>query len=169
MQWTPAQLLSLIHLSPVPSSQPNFLRPVHSTFTRRTSGHCLGTFIALKLALPPVLNVVSHTTYPLSLLSLSSSSEGYIRWSIGRTHNICVSSFHAISDRVYEFDVYEALLLFGVHVKVYARYGGFVCGPCNKCHRLYALYSTTNKCMNRAFNYEMGIRCISKGTYTFML
>jgi hypothetical protein len=68
VQWTPAQLLYLLHLSSIPSSQPNVIPPLQPNFTRRTSGHCLGTFVALNLALPPILNVVSHTTHPLYLL-----------------------------------------------------------------------------------------------------
>jgi hypothetical protein len=51
MQWNPAQLISLLRLSPIPSSQPNVLLPLQPTFTKRTSGHCLGTFTAVYLAL----------------------------------------------------------------------------------------------------------------------
>jgi hypothetical protein len=69
MQWNPTQLLSLLHLSSLPSSQPNILPPVQPTFTRRTNGHCLGTFIAVNLALfPPVKCSVSH--YPPTFSSL---------------------------------------------------------------------------------------------------
>jgi hypothetical protein len=74
MQWSAALLLSLIQLSPLPSSQLNILPSLQPTFTRRTSGHCLGTFIAVSLALPPPLLNMSHTTHPLSLLPLSSSA-----------------------------------------------------------------------------------------------
>jgi hypothetical protein len=49
MQWNPTQLLSLLHLSSIPSSETNVLPRVQPTFTRRTSGHCLGTFIAVNL------------------------------------------------------------------------------------------------------------------------
>jgi hypothetical protein len=60
-QWNPVQLLSLLHLSSTSSSQQNVLPQFQPTLTRRTSGHCLGNFIAVNLALPPVLNIVSHT------------------------------------------------------------------------------------------------------------
>jgi hypothetical protein len=52
------------------------LPPIQLTFTRRTSGHCLGTFIAANLAFsppPPMLNVVSLTAHPtFSFFSLAS-------------------------------------------------------------------------------------------------
>jgi hypothetical protein len=66
--WKPDQLLSPPHLSSLPSSQPNVLPPS----TRRTSGHCLGTFISLNLALFRPVKIVSRSTQPLSLLSLAS-------------------------------------------------------------------------------------------------
>jgi hypothetical protein len=77
VQWNPVQLFSLLHLSSLPSSQPNVLPSLQPTFTRRTNGHCLGTFIAVKLSVSPLLNVVSRTTHPFSLLCLSSASKGW--------------------------------------------------------------------------------------------
>jgi Na+-transporting NADH:ubiquinone oxidoreductase subunit NqrB len=69
VQWNPAQLPFLLHLSSLPSSQPNVIPRLQPTFTR-TSGHCLGTFIAVNLSLfPALLNVMSHTTHQLSLHS----------------------------------------------------------------------------------------------------
>jgi hypothetical protein len=60
MQWNPAQLLSLLQPSSLPSSQANVLPPLQPTFTKTTSGYCTGTFIAVNLA-HTFLNVVSHT------------------------------------------------------------------------------------------------------------
>jgi hypothetical protein len=72
MQWNPAQLLSLFLRASLPFSQPNVLLPLQPPFTWRTSGHCLGTFIAVNLALTvPILNVVSHANHPVCLLSVS--------------------------------------------------------------------------------------------------
>jgi hypothetical protein len=81
VQCDPAQLLSLLHLSSVPSSHPNVLPPLQPTCTRRTSGHCLGTFITVNLALfPSLLNVVSCTTHQLSLLSRWLSLSLYVKF-----------------------------------------------------------------------------------------
>jgi hypothetical protein len=49
----PAELLSLLHLSSLPSSQPNVLHPLQHTITRRTSGYCLGTLITINLVMFP--------------------------------------------------------------------------------------------------------------------
>jgi hypothetical protein len=46
----PAQFLSLLHLSYLPTLS-NGLPPLEPSFTRRTSGHFLGTLIAVNLAL----------------------------------------------------------------------------------------------------------------------
>jgi hypothetical protein len=51
--------LSLLHFRTPPSLQ--------SPFTRRTSGHCLGTFIAEHLCPPSVKCSVSHYSPPLSI------------------------------------------------------------------------------------------------------
>jgi hypothetical protein len=70
VQWDPAQLLFLLHFSSLASSLLNVLPPPKHTFTRRTSGHSLGTFIAVSLALfTPVKCSVSH--YPPTFSSLS--------------------------------------------------------------------------------------------------
>jgi hypothetical protein len=54
------------------------LPPVQATFTRRTSGYCLGTFIALNLALPRGFKCsVSH--YPPTF-SLSLQIQGVNCW-----------------------------------------------------------------------------------------
>jgi hypothetical protein len=53
------------------------LPPLQTTFTRRTREHCLKTFIAVDLALFPLSSVVSHTTHPHFLFSLSRSIIGY--------------------------------------------------------------------------------------------
>jgi hypothetical protein len=73
VQFNPPQRLSLLQLSSLPSSQPNALPPLQSTLTRRTNGHCMWTFIAVNLALFPLLNTVSRTTHALSVLSVSLS------------------------------------------------------------------------------------------------
>jgi hypothetical protein len=66
-----SQLLSLLHLSML--SLHHFRTPYllcNLPFTRRTSGHCLGTFSRIFAYASPVLNTVSLTTIPaLSLLS----------------------------------------------------------------------------------------------------
>jgi hypothetical protein len=77
VRWNPAQLLSFLHFSSLPSSQPNVLPHLKLTFTRRTSGHCLGTFIAVNLALAlPVKCSVSRYPPPFSSLSLSLGFRG---------------------------------------------------------------------------------------------
>jgi hypothetical protein len=55
VQWNPVQILSLLQLSSLLSSQPNVLPPPDPTITRRTNGHCLGTFIAVNIDLFPPL------------------------------------------------------------------------------------------------------------------
>jgi hypothetical protein len=87
VQWDPAQLLSLLHFSSLASSLLNVLPPPKHTFTRRTSGHSLGTFIAVSLALlPPVKCSVSH--YPPTFSSLSLSF-GFKRLSNRPLCNLC--------------------------------------------------------------------------------
>jgi hypothetical protein len=67
--WDAAQLLSLLRLSSLPSSQPNVLPPLKYTSTR-TTGHYLGTFTAVNLTLFPLLNVLACVTLLLYLRSL---------------------------------------------------------------------------------------------------
>jgi hypothetical protein len=49
MQWVPAQLLSVLHFSSLPSLFPKVLHSLQPAFTRRTSGHCLGALISENL------------------------------------------------------------------------------------------------------------------------
>jgi hypothetical protein len=69
---------TLLNLSPCSTLHQTFstskrLTVTKLTFTRRTSGHCLGTFVAanLNLCSPLPLKVVPIATPPLPLLSLS--------------------------------------------------------------------------------------------------
>jgi hypothetical protein len=72
---------TLLNFSPCYTSHPTFsiskrLTFTKPTFTRRTSGHCLGTFVAANLNLCPSLPLKSSAyrySPPLSRLSLSSS------------------------------------------------------------------------------------------------
>jgi hypothetical protein len=71
---------TLLNFSPCSTSHPTFstskrLTLTKPTFTRRTSGHCLGTFVAANLNLcSPPLKVVPIATPPtFSSLSLSPS------------------------------------------------------------------------------------------------
>jgi hypothetical protein len=56
-------LLALLLIS-LPSPLRNALPYFQPTFTRRTTGHCLGTYIAQISLPPPQLNTVSITTLP---------------------------------------------------------------------------------------------------------
>jgi hypothetical protein len=69
-----ASLLPPLFIS-LPSPLPNSLSCLQPTFTR-TSGHCLGTFIAVNLSVFPPLNAVCLAIPPLSLLSLSFGFKG---------------------------------------------------------------------------------------------
>jgi hypothetical protein len=61
MQWNPAQLLSLLHLSSIPSSQPNVLPPTH--LYKKDERALPGDLHSRKLSsYPPLLTVVSDTT-----------------------------------------------------------------------------------------------------------
>jgi hypothetical protein len=62
------------------STLPNALTSLQPTFTMRTSGHCLGTFITENLSLFPPLNVVSLSTLPLCLFSYSFGLQGLNKW-----------------------------------------------------------------------------------------
>jgi hypothetical protein len=73
MQEDPDQLLSFTPLlEALPSLLPSALHSHQSIFTRRTSGHCLGTFIAENFLFSPVKCGVPHY-YPSTLSSLSHS------------------------------------------------------------------------------------------------
>jgi hypothetical protein len=60
----------------LPSSLPNVLPPIQPTFTRKTSRHCLGTFIAVNLSLFSSLHV--HTLPP-TFPSLSFASRQRVK------------------------------------------------------------------------------------------
>jgi hypothetical protein len=69
MQWSPAQLISLLHL---PAHYPLHIFPLHPTNNSRTSEHCLGLLTDVNLFLPPsVKYTVSHYCPPPPLSSLS--------------------------------------------------------------------------------------------------
>jgi hypothetical protein len=66
---------STLHLTLSTSKCLTFTKP---TSTRRTSGHCLGTFVAanLNISPPPVKSSAYRYSPPLSLLSLSFELQG---------------------------------------------------------------------------------------------
>jgi hypothetical protein len=98
VQWDPAQLLFLLHFSSLPPSHPKVLPPIQTIFTRRKSGHCLGTFIAVNLTLfSPIMCSVSH--YPPNFSSFSLSLSFWLqrdKHEVGRTADSTYHSSHQI-------------------------------------------------------------------------
>jgi len=75
----------------LPYSVSNKLPCVQPVFTRRTSGHCLGTFRPVTFSVPsPVINIVSSTTSFSSSSCLSSLL--HLFFSLWK-----VSAFHSLS------------------------------------------------------------------------